>query len=288
VRIAIATCESPPVPDADAELLLPELRDRGAEPELVAWSDPQADWAAYDLVWVSSTWDYHERLEQFRAWLRAVGSVTRMENPRELIDWNLDKGYLRELAEAGVPTVPTIWTMPRADDLAAEVAAQGWSELVVKPTVDLGAFNLVRAKPEEAAAAVERIDAPAMVQPFLPSLAEEGELSLVYVRGELSHVVRKTPAAGDFRVQSQYGGTYTPAELVPGAEEIGRTTFDALSAHAAAGDRPPLYARVDLVRDEDGGLCLIELELIEPALFLAEAGEAAVTRFAAEILAAAG
>jgi glutathione synthase/RimK-type ligase-like ATP-grasp enzyme len=285
VKIAIATCESPPVPDADAELLIPLLEERGSSAEPVPWTDPDADWASYDLIWISSTWDYHEHLDRFRAWLRGVWPETRVENPPELIEWNLDKGYLRELADAGVPTVPTIWTVPRADDLESEVEARGWEELVVKPTVDLGAHNLVRAAPGEVTAAVERIDAPAMVQPYLPSLAEEGELSLVYFRGRLSHSIRKTPASGDFRVQSRHGGTYAPAEPAPGAEEIGDATWAALSSHAAVGDGPPLYARVDVVRGLDGELCLIELELIEPALFLAEAGGDAVERFASALLA---
>lgn len=273
MKLAIATCESPPVPDTDAERLIPALGERELEAEPVVWTDPAVDWASYGLVWISSTWDYHRRGRDFIAWLRRVAGRTRVENPPALIEWNLDKRYLWELEEAGVPVVPTVWVEPGGGGSAVhEVAQRRWTEVVVKPAVDLGASRLERTSATRLRAAVDRIEGNRMVQPYLDSLESEGELSLVYLAGELSHAVRKRPAQGDFRVQEQYGGGYGLTDPGADASAIGAATMAAIGARVARSRRDsesaPLYARVDLVRGPDGGLCLIELELIEPSLYL--------------------
>jgi len=284
VRLAIATCEAPPVPDSDAERLIPALAERGAEAELVAWSDEAADWSAYDLVWISSTWDYHERLADFLAWLPRTAAVTPVQNPPALIEWNIDKRYLRELGGAGVPVIPTVWVEDEGGPAVREAAQRGWSDVIVKPAVDLGAARLERVGGVELRAAVERVERPALVQPFLESLASEGELSLVYLGGELSHAVRKRPAEGDFRVQFQHGGRYEPTGAPAEATAIGARTMEAIGPRVAEArgnsERAPLYGRVDLVRGPGGELCVIEVELIEPALFLDVVAEAATARFA--------
>jgi glutathione synthase/RimK-type ligase-like ATP-grasp enzyme len=271
VRIAIATCKHPPVHDDDLDFLLPALRRRGADAEAVVWNDPKADWSSFDLVLVSSTWDYDEDLDAFRAWARRTGKATQLQNPAATIEWNVDKRYLRELEEAGVPIVPTIWTEPGGEDeIERTVAELGWNDVVLKPVVDLGARRLVRVETEMVARLLRAIDAPAMAQPFLPALQSEGELSLVYLGGELSHAVRKIPAPGDFRVQPQYGGSVEPVRPTAAAIELAEAAL-------AAAPGEPLYARADMIRDERGDLRLIELELIEPVLFLgrhADAGEA--------------
>jgi len=284
VRLAIATCETKPVPDNDAKRLIPALAERGTETELVAWTDPDADWSAYDLIWISSTWDYHERLDEFLAWLRRAAEETPVQNPPALIEWNVDKRYLRALAEAGVPVIPTVWVEDEGGPAVREAAAHGWTELVVKPAVDLGAARLERTSAVGLRAAVERVERPALVQPYLESLASEGELSLVYLAGELSHAVRKSPAEGDFRVQEQYGGRYESAEAPGEAIEIGARVMEAVGDHVAAargdGGRAPLYGRVDIVTGPDGERWVIELELIEPSLFLDVVGEVETARFA--------
>lgn len=284
MKLAIATCERPPVPDSDAERLIPILAERGVEAELISWSDPGADWSAFDLIWISSTWDYHERLDEFLAWLRRAAAATMVQNPPELIEWNVDKRYLRGLAEPGVPVIPTVWVEDEGGPAVREATRRGWTDLVVKPAVDLGAARLERTSAVGLRAAVERVERPALVQPFLDSLGEEGELSLVYLGGELSHAVRKTPADGDFRVQAQHGGRYQPADAPSEAIAIGDRVIEAIGDRVAAarggGGRAPLYGRVDLVRGPDGGPCVIELELIEPALFLDVVGESATARFA--------
>jgi glutathione synthase/RimK-type ligase-like ATP-grasp enzyme len=215
---------------------------------------------------VRSTWDYEDKHREFLEWARRVERKTTLWNPAETIAWNSDKRYLRELARRGVPTVPTAWVEPGSGiDLEEVLARRGWAEAVVKPAVDLGARNLRRVRAGGADDALEAVlrRGEAMVQPFLPSLEEEGELSLVFIAGELTHAVRKRPAAGDFRVQSTWGGTARREEPARRERE--------LAARALADLRPaPLYARVDLVRDLAGDPVLIELELIEPNLYLRE------------------
>jgi glutathione synthase/RimK-type ligase-like ATP-grasp enzyme len=263
-RIAIATCAGYADLEVDDDLLREALRARGAEARSVVWDEEETDWSGFDLCLVRSTWDYHEKHEEFIDWARRVESATSLRNPADLIAWNSEKTYLRELAEAGVRTVPTLW-IERGSvlDLDQALAGEEWDEVVVKPVVDLGAKNLRRVRRAEAASALESVlrRHDAMVQPFLPSLEEEGELSLIFIEGAFSHAVRKHPAAGDFRVQSIWGGTMAPARAEPQHVEVAERALAQL-------DEAPLCARVDLVRDLDGNPALIELELIEPNLYL--------------------
>ena len=262
MKFALVTCERPIERDDDLDFLAPALRRKQVEVETPGWSDPKVDWSSYDLAMLSSTWDYHEKQGQFRAWLRSTAKVTRLLNPLKLVEWNLDKRYLRELDAAGVPTIPTVWSEPgQTARTTEEVARLGWEDVIIKPVIDLGARNLVRVTRGTVETMLGQYDVPTMLQPFLPSVASSGELSLVYIDGELSHALRKLPARGDFRVQPQYGGTHEPVEASARAAEIGALAL-------AAAPSPALYARVDLVEKNDGGLALIELELIEPSLYL--------------------
>jgi glutathione synthase/RimK-type ligase-like ATP-grasp enzyme len=262
VRIALATYELPTVRDDDLDFLVPALRRRGAEVETPAWTSEKADWGSYDLVLLSSTWDYFRRVREFRAWLRATGSATLLRNSAETAAWNIDKRYLAELEAAGVPTIPTIWTEPGAEEeIERTVAELGWSDVILKPVVDLGAQRLARVETPMVARILRSLDEPGMAQPFLPAVQTEGELSLIHIAGELTHAVRKVPARGDFRVQSQYGGSHERVEPPAEAARIA-------AAAIAVAPGEPLYARADLIRDERGKWRLIELELIEPNLFL--------------------
>jgi glutathione synthase/RimK-type ligase-like ATP-grasp enzyme len=279
-RIAIATCASYDREMVDDELLGEALRERGCEALSVAWEDPGVEWGGFDLCLIRSTWDYHDKHREFLGWVRRVDAAAGLQNPAELIAWNIDKAYLRELAAAGVPTVPTVWADRGSDaDLEEVLAQRGWDEAVVKPVVDLGARNLHRTRAGENSPALrltlER--SGAMIQPFLPSLESEGELSLVYVDGRLTHAVRKRAAAGDFRVQSIWGGTVERVEPSVEAVQIGGQTLALL-------DDTPLYARVDLVSGPGGTLCLIELELIEPNLYLTQHPPAAAALAEAALL----
>jgi len=281
MRIALVTCERPIERDDDLDFLIPALTRAGAEVEAPGWSDGRVDWSSFDVTMLSSTWDYHEREQEFRAWLRSTAAVTRLHNPLPVVEWNLDKRYLRELEAAGVPTIPTIWGEPGAEAAAAaEIADRGWDDLIVKPVVDLGARNLVRVGAGVAEEMLARFGTATMIQPYLPSVAADGEVSHVYVEGELTHALRKRAARGDFRIQPQYGGVH---EATPATAEATEVAVAALTA--APVDRP-LYARVDLVTLDDGSSALIELELIEPALYLDVEPQSA-DRLARALLAAA-
>jgi len=265
-RIAIATCAFYDREMVDDELLAEALRERGCEALSVAWDDPEVDWSGFDLCLVRSTWDYHDKHREFLAWVQRVEAAAELRNPAALIAWNIDKTYLRELAQAGVPTVPTVWVERGSGaDLDDVLAQQGWDEAIVKPVVDLGARNLHRVRSAESSPALELAleRSGAMIQPFLPSLESEGELSLIYVAGDLTHAVRKRAATGDFRVQSIWGGTVERVEAGAEAVQLGGRAL----AHLA---ETPLYARVDLVSGPGGALYLIELELIEPNLYLTQ------------------
>lgn len=263
-RIAIATCAAYPELKGDDELLREALRRQGCDAESVVWDEDGVAWGNFDLCLVRSTWDYHEKHAEFLAWTRRVETETRLRNPAEVIAWNSEKTYLRELGERGVRTVPTLWLERGPDINLDEIPIdERWDETVVKPVVDLGAKNLRRVRRDGIAEALESVlqRHDAMIQPFLPSLEEEGELSLVFIDGSFSHAAHKRPAEGDFRVQSIWGGTVEPAEPEAAQVELAERALAQL-------DEPPLYARADLVTGLDGTPCLIELELIEPNLYL--------------------
>lgn len=264
--------------DPEAPQVVEALREAGAVADLHAWN-ASVDWAAYDLVVVRSPWDYFDHLVEFLSWVDAVDSSTRIVNPAGVIRWNSHKGYLADLARAGVPVLPTLHLEWGSSDSADRIAACGWADVVVKPAVDGGAREALRADPcsPEAAAHVERLVAggDVVVQPYAPQI-EAGETSLLFFGGVFSHAVRKVPAEGDYRVQAHHGGTEhrhhpTGAEL-----ETARRAM-------ACAPGSLTYARVDLI-DVDGVPTLMELEVIEPDLFF-RLDHQAMRRFTDAVLA---
>ncbi len=271
MRVALASCLHPPEADKDADLLRDAVRARGVDAEWVAWNDPKADFAAYDLCVLRSTWDYIHELDAFLAWAGRIPRG-RLLNPPDVVRWNADKEYLRELEKRGVPVVPTVY-VPRgaAGRLADVLGGRGWDDVVIKPRVGAASFATRRfsagnAEADEflAALAAER---DVMIQPYVASVEGHGERSLVWIDGEPTHAVRKTPRFGgqDERVSTALA--IADDERAFGAKLL-----------APWGDRL-LYARVDVARDERGGLLLMELELIEPSLFLLQEPRA-LERFA--------
>lgn len=265
-RIAIASyAERRPLREDDLPLR-DALIAREVTPVPIVWDDDdEPDWSRFDACLIRSVSDYHVKYRRFVNWVTRVGSSTRLWNPLDLTLWNADKTYLRDLAAAGVPTIPTLWLDRGSDiNLTDFLDSRGWADAVAKPTVGLGAQNLQRVRPgeDESQRTFEKLlrQHDVLVQPFLPSVEERGETSLVYFDGELIHTVRKRPAADDFRVQKTWGGTSAPCE--PTSAEIG--IAQAALEHLGPA---PLFARVDLVADPSGEPRLIELELIEPDLF---------------------
>lgn len=276
-RMALVTGAMMAKPDPETHLLVAALARRGIVADVLPWNSEQ-DWAAYPLVVVRTPWDYFRHLDAFLAWAERTSALTRLVNPVAVIAWNSHKGYLRELAADGVAVVPTLW-IERAAAPGERLAAQGWDEVVVKPAVSIGAIGALRTRADDPAclAHLESLvaEGDVMVQPFVRSIAEAGEVSLIYFGGVFSHAICKRPAAGDYRVQDMYGGTvhaHTPTV----AE---RTLAEAVLQHAPAATT---YARVDLVSYE-GHPALMELEAIEPELFLGATPDAAAN-FAAELV----
>lgn len=265
IALVTGTPGAMPVPDAESDVLIAALAERGVRAALVPWTGDH-DWAATPLVVCRTPWDYVGRSEEFLAWTRATAAVTRLLNPAGLIAWNLHKRYLVELAERGVPSLPTVVLTPGSSTAARSAALGGdgdGDELVIKPAISGGAWGTIRttAGSDEARDHLAGLlkDADALVQPYLPEV-ESGEVSLILFAGVLSHAVRKTPAAGDFRVQGEHGGTVAPHEPTAAEREVARLVLDALPW-------APAYARIDLVTTPAGPL-LMEAELIEPELFL--------------------
>lgn len=249
------------------------LEARGLRVAARRW-DRWDDGASGSLVVLRSTWDYAGRVDEFRAWLDrldAGGAVVR--NPTDLVRWNLHKSYLLDLAGRGVPVVPTRLVPRGADVSLGEVAAAaGWKDVVVKPAVAATARLTIHEAREGAAGAARHFaDLVAvedvLVQPFLPAVVDEGEVSIVAIGGEATHAVRKRAKPGDWRVQINFGGT---DERIALDDELLAVAARALGAL----DDPPAYARVDVAR-HDGRYHLMELELIEPELFFDHAPEAA-------------
>jgi glutathione synthase/RimK-type ligase-like ATP-grasp enzyme len=243
--------------DAEADA----LRKRGVEVDAVAWTG-SGGLSAYDLVLPLVVWGYHLQYEEWQRFLdRIEAEQLPVTNPPRLLRWNSDKAYLKELAGKGIPTVDTIEVESLDDgELAAAAARLGTEELVVKPPVSASATGTHRIRPGDEIPAEER-GRRMMVQPFLPSIAREGEYALIFFDGAYSHTVVKRPKSGDFRVQPHLGGSTEPSDPPARAVELAQSALAASPAKAT-------YARVDIVRGRDGELLIMELELIEPALFL--------------------
>ncbi len=272
--VVLATCARLPTLHHDDGALLTALDARDVPVRILAWDDPSVDWAGAALVVVRSTWDYVPRREEFVAWAHRVDAATTLWNPADVIAWNTDKRYLRRMADAGVPTVPTRWlTRGAAASLLAVIDEAGWEHAVVKPAVSSGAIGAIRVRRRDARRHQDHLDGlladgDVLVQPYLSRIEATGEVSVLWIDGEVTHAVRKRPAAGDFRVQEQFGGREEPIALDAG---LARAVDEAL-AHAGDGCR---YARIDLVEGPAGERWLIELELVEPRLFFRHAPAAA-------------
>jgi len=293
--IALATHDGKTEPTADDRLLVAALSRRaGIRAEAVSWDSPAADWGRYDAVLIRSTWDYHLRPAAFLAWAdRVEASGTTLWNPASVVRWNADKRYLRRLDRAGVPVVPTEWISrgTQEADLGGLLRARGWQRAVVKPSVAASAYRAWVAEVDaseisQAPLAALLAEADALVQPFLPEVQQEGEWSFVFFaddegRPSFSHAVVKRPAQGDFRVQTELGGTVAAAGVTAA---VLQQVEEVASVLARLAPGPLLYARIDGVvsggfHAPPGAFLLMEAELIEPVLFLGHA-EHAADRFA--------
>ena len=277
MRVALATCANLPDWEVDDRPLFAALDARGVAWDRPVWDDPAVDWSAYDGVLVRTTWDYMERLDAYVAWAEQVARVTRLHNPASVVRWNTRKTYLGALEALGVPIAPTVW-LTSPVPLAPILASRGWERGFLKPVVGATARETCRFVAEDLALAQAHADRVLqreglMLQPYLRSVEDEGELSVIVIDSVPSHAVRKIPVPGDYRVQDDFGAKDVRIDL---PDDLAALAAQALGAASVLlGGEPLLYGRVDALRGDDGRLVLNELELVEPSLFLRHAPEAA-------------
>jgi glutathione synthase/RimK-type ligase-like ATP-grasp enzyme len=269
-RIALVTYDPGEEPGADRDLpvLRKALEDAGAVADIVHWDDPGADWAGFDLALIRSTWDSSWRVAEFVGWAERCAGLTRLLNPPPVVRWNTDKRYLGDLADAGVPVVPTRYLAP-----GDPVELPGDHEFVVKPTAGAGARYAARYTPKERETALGQLarmhaeGLTAMIQPYVANIDAGGERALQFFGGRLLHASRKGAV---LEPGTPYDGDKTPHPRLevwePTAAE--RVVAERALAAVPGGADQVLYARVDLVDGDDGEPLVMELELVEPNLFL--------------------
>jgi glutathione synthase/RimK-type ligase-like ATP-grasp enzyme len=270
-RIAIVSATSARHLDEDLPLLSRALDRAGLEHETVVWDDPTIDWSSFDLAVIRSTWDYVPRRDEFVAWAR---SVPRIANAAEIVAWNTDKRYLRDLARAGIAVTPTTWFEP------GDPAKLPDEEIVVKPAISGGARDTARYAPEAHAAALEHVarlqaeGRTVMVQPYLRRVDADGETAVLFFGGVFSHAIRKGPILipGTGYVE----GLFAQEDIRPrDPSDAERALAERTLACVPGGAASLLYARVDLVPGPDGSPLVLELEITEPSVFLPYAPGAA-------------
>jgi hypothetical protein len=268
---------------AEDRLVCSYLQRRGVKTHAVLWDDPDVVWNTYDAVIVRSCWDYHLRPSVFSAWIAALEKLQiPLWNPASILQWNLHKSYLRDLHARGVAIPPTCWLDRGSQaELGTLFADHGWEEVVIKPAISATAYQTWRTTRAQIqrdrprfAASLQLADM--LVQQFMEPIVTDGEWSFMFFHKRYSHAVLKKAKAGDFRVQDDFGGTVEAVSPGRGLIEQAEQIVNSIAA-------PLLFARVDGI-ERDGQLVLMELELIEPFLFL-ESDPHAIERFARAILA---
>ena len=244
--------------DFTMDALRPAFEARGMGIEDLCWDDTKADWASFDAAIIGTTWDYWDRPPLFLETLVRIEAQTQLFNTTNTVRWNMHKSYLTDLEAKGARLIPTLWIDSVSEKSAADAFdALHCDDLVFKRQVGAGAAGQHRLKRGEP---VPDMPHAMMVQPFLSTIQTEGEISFIFIDGEFSHALIKRAKAGDYRIQSSYGGF--EEVIVPAAEDQA-----AVTAIIGKMETVPLYARVDVLRGEDGELNLMELELIEPYLY---------------------
>jgi len=276
--IALITYDGLPDLDPDDGLFRDELVKRGHKVHACIWDDQSIDWSRFDVAIMRSAWDYHLKKDKFYSWMDGVSKQTKLLNPPEVMKWSSHKSYLKQLSDDGLPVVETIW-IKKGDTADGVFDGLNWRKAIVKPAVGLATFGVKRIpldesgegkranikQAEDHANALSKTE-DVMIQPYLSSVEEYGERALIFLNGKYSHTIRKS----SFQ------------HLAPGGK-AGETSVTSDSQEVAAAQRvidylarKPLYARVDLVRDFENNPLVLELELVEPSLFLSFHPPAAV------------
>ena len=259
----------------EQELLKSSLEAQGLKVNVTFWDNPSYKWQETKSLLFRTVWDYFERFDEFWEWLEQVKTKTRLINSYELIKWNIDKHYLRDLKNNGIQVVPTYFA-DRGNNISLQEIANlnDWKHIVIKPAISASAFNTYKITNDE----IEQKEQlfckllqthDMLVQPFFPTISELGEASLMVFGGKFTHAILKKAKAGDFRVQDDFGGTvhdYNPTqEEIKFAEKV----FQSCTSL-------PIYGRVDIVWDSNKQIYLSELEIIEPELWIRNKPESAL------------
>jgi glutathione synthase/RimK-type ligase-like ATP-grasp enzyme len=289
LNIALVTARPARGLDEDEPRLHLALQKTGCNVQIVEWDDAKVDWASFDFAVLRSTWDYAERVSEFLTWVERASKLTHILNPLPVVRWNTDKHYLVQLAGAGIAIVPSTFVEPgeNAEQAVKKfLASHGQAEIVVKPAIGAGSRDTERHKRSNAAAAVAHakrlLDAnrSVLLQPYLDRVDRDGETALMFFEGRFSHAIRKGPLLppGGAATKGLFA-TETITPRAPATEEM--KLAERIVAAIPFG--VPLYARIDLIRDDKGAPCLLELELTEPSLFFVHAAESA-DKFVAAVL----
>lgn len=258
----------------EQELLKSAFESQGLKVDITYWDNPSYEWQQTKSVLFRTVWDYFERFDEFWDWLEQVKTKTRLINSYELIKWNIDKHYLRDLKNNGIQVVPTYFA-DRGNNICLQEIANlnDWKHIVIKPAISASAFNTYKITNDEIEQKEQLFHEllqthDMLVQPFFPTISELGEASLMVFGGKFTHAILKKAKAGDFRVQDDFGGTvhdYNPTqEEIKFAEKV----FQSCTSL-------PIYGRVDIVWDSNKHIYLSELEIIEPELWIRNRPESA-------------
>lgn len=263
-RIALATCATLPALHADEASFVQALRAADYDVVPAIWNSPEIDWSCYDLVIIRNTWDYHQQADVFRAWLDYLDEqAVPLINPSALVRWNMDKHYLQALQQAGVRTLPTLFTENDTRPLARILEEAGWQQAVVKPVISASGTYTWAVSADDADTSQQQFawlnqTLGMMVQPFAPQFQTEGEYSSVFFNGDYSHTILRRAPQDELLVQAD-------GAVVPSQRQIAQARASLDVVQQLTGILPT-YARVDAIRDGDD-LVLMEVECIEPSLY---------------------
>ena len=251
----------------EEQLLKSALENQGLTVDITYWNNPSYDWSKTRSLVFRTIWDYFERFDEFLLWLEEVRHQTQLINSYDLVKWNIDKHYLKELSEKGIKIVPTYFAQKNSQrNLAEIIELQQWNDVVIKPAISASAYKTFKIL-EETVNSNEKLfkdllnQRDMLVQPFINTIEKFGEASLMVIDGKFTHAILKKAKPGDFRVQDDFGGTVH--DYVPTKKEIEFAEMVIEKCKAK-----PLYGRVDIIWDNEKNVYLSELEIIEPELWL--------------------
>ena len=251
----------------EEQLLKSALENQGLTVDITYWNNPSYDWSETRSLVFRTIWDYFERFDEFLLWLEEVRHQTQLINSYDLVKWNIDKHYLKELSEKGIKIVPTYFAKKNSKrNLAEIIELQQWKDVVIKPAISASAYKTFKIL-EETVNSNEKLfkdllnQRDMLVQPFINTIEKFGEASLMVIDGKFTHAILKKAKPGDFRVQDDFGGTVH--DYVPTKKEIEFAEMVIGKCKAK-----PLYGRVDIIWDNEKNVYLSELEIIEPELWL--------------------